>query len=236
MRSPRSVTMAPIGMPSRTLNAAIDFFAFVTTGFCPVIWPSSLTAGSMIFAFCVASPTPILTTILFSRGTAIGFLRSSSLASATATSFSKRTRSRGRSFAECRGASGPALGSSAAARFSPFAGFPFFCSSLFCPSFAMFLLPSLIPRFRSGYRFVRYFVILQSGNFAISNSSGVSNYTLPDCSITKSTCPASFRTSCTRAPCARPVPRARCAPGRRSGRPARRSRAKPGAPARRCRP
>ena len=46
MISPRSVTIAPIGMPSRTLNAAIDFFARVTTGFCPVIWPRSATAGS----------------------------------------------------------------------------------------------------------------------------------------------------------------------------------------------
>jgi hypothetical protein len=78
MRSPRSVTIAPIGMPSRTLKAAIDFFARVTTGFCPVICPSSFTAGSISFAFCVASPTPMFTTILFRRGTAIGFLSSSS--------------------------------------------------------------------------------------------------------------------------------------------------------------
>ncbi len=32
MRFPRSVTLAPMFMPSRSLNAAIDFFAFVTTG------------------------------------------------------------------------------------------------------------------------------------------------------------------------------------------------------------
>ena len=102
MRSPRSVTIAPIGMPSRTLKAAIDFLARVTTGFCPVIWPSSFTAGSRIFAFCVASPTPMFTTILCSRGTAIGFLRSSSFISAGAISFSNRERSRGRSFALCR--------------------------------------------------------------------------------------------------------------------------------------
>ena len=32
-RYTRKVTMQPIAMPSRSLNAAIDFFAFVTTGF-----------------------------------------------------------------------------------------------------------------------------------------------------------------------------------------------------------
>ena len=37
MRSPRSVTMAPIDMPSRSLKAAMDFLALVTTGFCPAI-------------------------------------------------------------------------------------------------------------------------------------------------------------------------------------------------------
>ena len=36
MRSPRSVTMAPIGMPLRSLNCAIDFFERVITGFWPV--------------------------------------------------------------------------------------------------------------------------------------------------------------------------------------------------------
>ena len=33
IRSPRSVTFAPMFMPSRSLNAAIDFFALVTIGF-----------------------------------------------------------------------------------------------------------------------------------------------------------------------------------------------------------
>ena len=37
MRSPRSVTCAPIGMPSRSLNCAMDLRAFVTCGFWPVI-------------------------------------------------------------------------------------------------------------------------------------------------------------------------------------------------------
>ena len=37
IRSPRSVTCAPIGMPSRSLNWAMDLRALVTAGFWPVI-------------------------------------------------------------------------------------------------------------------------------------------------------------------------------------------------------
>ena len=37
IRSPRSVTMAPIDLPSRSLKLAIDFLALVTTGLWPVI-------------------------------------------------------------------------------------------------------------------------------------------------------------------------------------------------------
>ena len=37
MRSPRSVTLAPIGMFSRTLKPAIDLRAWVMTGFWPAI-------------------------------------------------------------------------------------------------------------------------------------------------------------------------------------------------------
>src|ERR1700691_1305836 len=44
---------------------------------------------------------PMLTTILFSRGTAIAFFSSSSFNSAGATSFSNLERSRGRSLALC---------------------------------------------------------------------------------------------------------------------------------------
>ena len=74
MRSPRSVTMVPIAMPSRSLNAAIDFLALVITGFCPAIWPSSFTAPSISLAFCVASPRPMFTATLSIFGTAITFL------------------------------------------------------------------------------------------------------------------------------------------------------------------
>jgi hypothetical protein len=47
--------MAPIDCPWRTLNAAMDFFARVTTGFWPVIWPSSLTAP---WRYAAADPVP----------------------------------------------------------------------------------------------------------------------------------------------------------------------------------
>src|SRR6476661_6001410 len=50
MRSPRSVTCAPIGMPSRSLNCAMDLRALVTCGFCPVIAVRSLTAPSSSLA------------------------------------------------------------------------------------------------------------------------------------------------------------------------------------------
>src|ERR1700733_8355799 len=71
IRSPRSVTCAPIGMPSRSLNCAMDFLAFATAGFCPVIVARSLMAPSMSFASRAASPTPMFTTILVSPGICI---------------------------------------------------------------------------------------------------------------------------------------------------------------------
>ena len=60
--------------PSRSLNDAIDFFAFVMTGFCPAIVVSSSTALSRIFEFWIASPMPMFRTIFSTLGTAIGFL------------------------------------------------------------------------------------------------------------------------------------------------------------------
>ena len=71
IRSPRNVTLAPIGMFSRSLKAAIDLRARRIAGFCPVIRPSSSTAASSSLMFWVASPTPMLTTTLVSRGTAM---------------------------------------------------------------------------------------------------------------------------------------------------------------------
>ena len=69
--SPRSVTLQPILFPSLNLNPAIDFLAFVTTGFCPAITVNSLTAASKYLESVVASPTPMLSTIFSSFGTSI---------------------------------------------------------------------------------------------------------------------------------------------------------------------
>ena len=59
MRSPRSVTIAPIGMPLRTLNCAIDFLARVTTGF----WPVTRRSKKSIAAFKVRKGMPIGTMV-----------------------------------------------------------------------------------------------------------------------------------------------------------------------------
>ena len=66
--------MVPIGMPLRTLNCAIDFLARVTTGFWPVMRAISSAPVSTIFAFCVASPSPMLTTTFLTLGIAITFV------------------------------------------------------------------------------------------------------------------------------------------------------------------
>src|SRR3954454_2229975 len=47
MRSPRRVTFAPIGMPSRSLNCAMDLRARTTAGFWPVIAVRSRTGASI---------------------------------------------------------------------------------------------------------------------------------------------------------------------------------------------
>ena len=57
-----------MGMPSRSLNWATDFFARATAGFCPVMVDRSRTAPSISFASLAASPTPMFTTILISAG------------------------------------------------------------------------------------------------------------------------------------------------------------------------
>ena len=77
MRAPRSVTLQPMGMPSRILKPAIDFFARVMTGRCPAMIASCSTASSSALEFTLASPTPMLIVIFCRRGTAIGELRPS---------------------------------------------------------------------------------------------------------------------------------------------------------------
>ena len=54
--SPRSVTLTPIGMPSRSLKFATDFLALQTMGFWPVIVARSPEMESMTFALSFASP------------------------------------------------------------------------------------------------------------------------------------------------------------------------------------
>ncbi len=73
MRGPRNVTLQPMGTPWRRLKLAIDFLARVTTGFWPVMLPSSVTATSSPLGFLTASPMPTLSTIFFSFGTWCGF-------------------------------------------------------------------------------------------------------------------------------------------------------------------
>jgi hypothetical protein len=70
-RSSRSVTVRPTGMPSRSLKAATDLRARRTLGFWPAMSASCACAASSIFESCLASPTPMLSVILLSRGACI---------------------------------------------------------------------------------------------------------------------------------------------------------------------
>src|SRR5258708_12962175 len=87
MRSPRSVTAQPMGMPLRILKFAMDFFARVMMAFWPVIWPSSCAAVSSSLTFWVASPRPMLTVTFRSLGTAIMFFQPKCFISAGTVSF-----------------------------------------------------------------------------------------------------------------------------------------------------
>jgi hypothetical protein len=80
------VTIAPIGRFFRSLNCEIDFFDRVIDAFCPVILASSSAPVSTIFAFCVPSPRPMLTTTFMILGTAMTFAYPNSLRSAGTTS------------------------------------------------------------------------------------------------------------------------------------------------------
>ena len=71
MRVPRNVTITPIGIPCRTLNCATDLRARRVTGCWPVISLSSFAPTSINFEFCVAAPSPMLTTTRSIFGTAI---------------------------------------------------------------------------------------------------------------------------------------------------------------------
>ena len=71
MRTPRSVTMQPIGTFSRILKPAMALRLFVTTGFWPAILVRSPTAWSITFLSATASLTPMFSVIFSRRGTCI---------------------------------------------------------------------------------------------------------------------------------------------------------------------
>ena len=71
MRAPRSVTATPTGLPSRSLNCAIDLRERRMFGCWPVIVPSCSVAASRMRASVLASPTPMFTVIFSSRGACI---------------------------------------------------------------------------------------------------------------------------------------------------------------------
>src|SRR4028119_1643760 len=73
IRSLRSVTLAPIGIPSRILNPAMLLRARRIWGFWPVILARSSTAPSSARLLTTASPTPMLITIFSRPGILIGF-------------------------------------------------------------------------------------------------------------------------------------------------------------------
>jgi hypothetical protein len=75
MRSPRSVTRAPMGIPSRSLKLAIDFRAIRTCARWPAIVVSSSIALSSNFVSTFASPTPMFSVIFESLGTRISELK-----------------------------------------------------------------------------------------------------------------------------------------------------------------
>jgi hypothetical protein len=80
------VTFAPIVLPVRRRNWAIERLAFVTMGFWPVIVVRSPTAASSALALVRASPRPMFTTILLTFGTCIGLRYSNCFWSAGTTS------------------------------------------------------------------------------------------------------------------------------------------------------
>src|SRR5215218_2270546 len=85
IRSPRSVTRAPIGMPSRILKPAIDLRARRTCARCPAIVVSSSIALSSALASVLASPTPMFSVIFSIRGTCMIVLKPSSSLSCSRT-------------------------------------------------------------------------------------------------------------------------------------------------------
>src|SRR5512137_915626 len=86
--------MAPMLWPWRSLKLAMDLRALVTTGFCPVMAESCSSEASRILPFWMASPSPMFTTTLSSRGACMGFLNPNSFIRAGRTSCSNLCFSR----------------------------------------------------------------------------------------------------------------------------------------------
>ena len=74
MRVLRSVTLQPIGWPSRSLKVAIDLRALVITAFWPAISARSPAAVSTFLRSLTPSPMPMLITIFSITGTCMRFL------------------------------------------------------------------------------------------------------------------------------------------------------------------
>src|SRR3954462_7084636 len=93
MRSPRSVTLVPMGIPSRSLKPAIDLRARRSWARCPAMIVNSSIAASRALDSVFASPTPIFSVILSIFGTSMTvLLPSSSLSRSRSSSLYCRFR------------------------------------------------------------------------------------------------------------------------------------------------
>src|SRR5580765_3982816 len=110
MRARRSVTAQPIGIPSRSLKPAIELRALRTVGRWPVICARSRTAASTRPLFSTAPLTPMFTTILLRRGTALSFsiLKCSFKRGFTSLSYLSLRRAMSSRFVACWGVLGRA--------------------------------------------------------------------------------------------------------------------------------
>eukprot|EP01022_Parablepharisma_sp_SALTPOND_P023200 TRINITY_DN4827_c0_g1_i2.p1 TRINITY_DN4827_c0_g1~~TRINITY_DN4827_c0_g1_i2.p1 ORF type:complete len:927 (-),score=193.67 TRINITY_DN4827_c0_g1_i2:1921-4701(-) len=95
MRSLRSVTEVPTGMPSRSLNEAMERLARLIMARWPAIRVSSSAAWSRSLMFWMASPTPMLSTALVRRGTCMMLVQPKPSMSWGTTSPSQKPRSLG---------------------------------------------------------------------------------------------------------------------------------------------
>ena len=107
--APRSVTITPTSVPSRSRNWEMLFVAFRRAAFWPAMIDSMSWAWSISLLSRLASPSPMLTTIFLSFGSACSFSRPSSFFSSGRTSASYFVCRRG-CMAVFRGPAGIAAG------------------------------------------------------------------------------------------------------------------------------